>query len=185
MTLQTVPVILIVEEHLVVGEVETRGRRLLDVLNDSMADWLEVHDAHIARRTNKAQAVASAGELTIRKSDVKLAVLGGGKHESPETRRFAYVDKRQFSALAIVGSYEVRGRLHLKVKREPVRLLAELGAFIPLTDATISHAGPVDEKLDAEVAILSKAAISALHVGEALHAAPLPPSLPASAGAAP
>ena len=172
MDAQRVPAILLMEEHLIVGEVETRGHRMLDVLNETMADWLNVHDAHISRRWAKAQAVATAGDLLIRKADVKIAVLGGGKHEAPEKRRFARVEKKQFSALALVGSYEVKGSLHLKAKREPILLLTELGSFIPLTEATISHAAPNDDKLEADVAIINKSAIGAFHIGDAL---PSPP----------
>lgn len=174
MTTQTLPVILLAEEHLIIGEVETRGRRLLDVLNEQMGDWLLVRNAHVTRCTDKAKAVATAPELTVRKADVRLAVLGGGKHESPERRRFAYVDKQQFSALAIVGGYEVRGRLHLKVKRDALHLLVELSDFIPLTEAIVSHAGPVEEKLDAEVVIVNKSAVSAFSIGDAV--SPSPPA---------
>ncbi|HVX62343.1 MAG TPA: hypothetical protein VHC19_17125 [Pirellulales bacterium] len=175
---QKVCAILVVQEHLIIGELETRGLRLLDVLLDPMADWLQVFGAHVVHRAAKARAVASAAEVLVRKSDLQLALLGAGKHESPERRRFAYVDKQQFSALAIVGGYEVQGRLHLQVKRESIRLLAELGSFIPLTEATVSYAAPREDKLDAEVAILNKTAVSALSVGE-------PVARPLSAGAAP
>lgn len=165
------------EEHLIVGEVETRGHRVLDALNDAMADWLNIYDAHISRRWAKAQAVATAAEVLIRKADVKIAVLGGGKHEAPEKRRFARVEKKKFSALALVGSYEVRGSLHLKSKREPILLLTEVGSFIPLTEATISHAAPSDDKLEADVAIINKSAIGAFHIGDALPSAPTDHSL--------
>ena len=179
---QKVSAILVVQEHLIIGELETRGHRLLDVLLDPMADWLQVFGAHVVHRAAKARAVASAADLLVRKADLQLALLGGGKHESPERRRFAYIDKQQFSALAIVGGYEVQGRLHLQAKRDPIRLLAELGSFIPLTDATVSYAGPREDKLDAEVAIINKSAVSALSVGEPV-ARPLPAgTAPDSAG---
>jgi hypothetical protein len=47
-----------------------------------------------------------------------------------------------------------------------------------LTEATVSYAAPREDKLDAEVAILNKTAVSALSVGE-------PVARPLSAGAAP
>jgi hypothetical protein len=168
MTLQKVPAILMVAEHLIVGEVQTRGKRLLESLNDPMADWLHVYDAHVARREAKARPLETLNELTIRKSDLVLVLLDGRKHEAPEGRRFGFVDKKLHSAFAICAGYDVRGRLHLKGKPEPLMVLEEMGAFIPLTEATVSHAGTGGEKFKAAVAMVNKAAISVLHVGDVL-----------------
>lgn len=166
--LQKVPAILLVDEHLIAGEVQTRGMRLLEVLNDHLTDWVHVYDVHLARRESKVNSIESLGEVAIRKSALKLALLGGGKHESPEKRRFSYVDKRLHSAVALVGSYEVRGRLHLKGSSDLDRVLVEMGAFIPLTEATVSHAGMAGETLDASVVLVNTAAIAVFHVGNCL-----------------
>lgn len=178
MSPQKVPAILVVDEHLIVGEVQTRGQRLLDVLNDHFTDWLRVYDVHLARREAKTNSVESMPEAAIRKAELKLALLGGGKHESPEKRRFSFVDKRLHFAVALVGGYEVRGRLHLKGSSDLDRVLAEMSNFIPLTEATVAHAGMAGEKLDASVVLINKAAISMFHVGDCLPSkpAPQPPS---------
>lgn len=186
MSLQRVPAILMVDEHLVVGEVQTRGKRLLDVLNDPLADWLHVYDAHLARRESKGASLAAANELVIRKSRLVLALLDGRKHESPDVRRFAFVEKTLRSALVIASGYDIRGRLHLKGKPDPIMVLEEMGAFMPLTEAVVSHAGIRGEKLDSAVAMINKSAISVLHVGEVLpssHPAPPTPGWALSADA--
>lgn len=156
------------DEHLIVGELQTRGKRLLEVLNDPLTDWLRIYDAHLARREAKAKSIEALDEVIIRKSELKLALLGGGKHESPEARRFAFVDKKLHFAVALVAGYEVRGRLHIKGHADIDRVLGEMGNFVPLTEATVSHAPMTGERLDASVALMNKAAISILHVGESL-----------------
>ncbi|HUY92026.1 MAG TPA: hypothetical protein VMV10_25015 [Pirellulales bacterium] len=179
MSPQKIPAILLVDEHLVVGEVQTRGQRLLEVLNDHLTDWLHVYDVHLARREAKTSSVEALNEVAIRKSELKLALLGGGKHESPEKRRFSFVDKRLHFAVALVGGYEVRGRLHLKGSSDVDRVLVEMSNFVPLTEATVAHAGMAGEKLDASVVLINKAAISMFHVGDSL---PLAPAAEPSAG---
>lgn len=174
MSPQRIPAVLVVDEHLVVGEVQTRGQRLLEVLNDHLTDWLHVYGVHLARREAKANSVEALDEVAIRKAELKFALLGGGKHESPEKRRFCVVDKRLHFAVALVGGYEVRGRLHLKGSSDVDRVLVEMSNFIPLTEATVAHAGMAGEKLDASVVLINKAAISMFHVGDCL------PSKPAS-----
>ncbi len=176
-----IPAILMIDEHLIVGEVETSGRRLLEVLNDTLTDWLQVFGAHVARRTDKAHAVSTLDELMVRKADVRIAVPGGATHESPEKRRFAYVEKKQFPTFAIIDGYEIRGAMHLKAKREMHQLLVDMASFVPLTEATISHVGPLDEKLDAEVAIINKTFLRALHVKDALGSTLAAPTLAAAA----
>ncbi|HEX5498102.1 MAG TPA: hypothetical protein VFX03_02705, partial [Thermomicrobiales bacterium] len=166
MTSQKVPAILMVDEHLIVGEVQTRGKRLLETLNDPLADWLQVYDAHVARREAKATCLETLDELAVRKSRLVLALLDGRKHEAPETRRFAFVDKKLHSAFAVAAGYDVRGRLHVKGKAEPLAVLAETGAFVPLTDAVVSHAGVGGEEFKAAVAMINKAAISMLHIAD-------------------
>jgi hypothetical protein len=170
-----VPAIVMCDEHLIAGEVQTGGKRLLEVLNDPMTDWLYVYDAHLARRATMAESIESLHQIAIRKSDLKLALLGGNKHESPEVRRFAFVDKKMYLAVALVAGYEVRGRMHVKGSPELDRVLAEMGAFVPLTDAAISCCGMTGEKLEASVVLVNKSAISALHVGNTLRSEVPPP----------
>ena len=174
-TSQKVPAILLVNEHLIVGEVQTRGMRLLEVLNDHLTDWVHVYDAHLARREAKVNSIEALHEVAVRKSELKLALLGGGKHESPEKRRFSYVDKRLHLAVGLIGSYEVRGRLHLKGTSDLARVLVEMGAFVPLTEATVSHPGMAGEALEASVALINTAAIAVFHVGNCLPVQPAAP----------
>jgi hypothetical protein len=61
-------------------------------------------------------------------------------------------------------------------------VLEEMGAFIPLTEATVSHAGTGGEKFKAAVAMVNKAAISVLHVGDALSSPGAAPARAHSAG---
>jgi hypothetical protein len=168
MRLQKVPAIVMVDEHLIVGEVQTRGKRLLEELCDPIEDWLHVYDVRVSRRDAKAKYIESLPSLVIRKSQVILALLDGGIHESPDVRRFAFVDKKLHPAFVTAAGYDVRGRLHLKGKREPLLVLEEMGGFVPFTEAVVSHAGIAAEKLNAAVAIVNKSAISMLHIGERL-----------------
>ena len=170
-----VPAILMVDEHLIIGEVQTRGMRLLEVLNDHLTDWLHVYDVHVARRGAMANSIESLGEVAIRKSEIKLALLGGGKHESPEKRRYAFVDKKLYVAVALIGGYEVRGRLHLKGSSDLDRVLVEMSNFLPVTEAAVSHAEMAGQKLDASVVLINNAAISMFHVGESLPSQPPSP----------
>jgi hypothetical protein len=169
MAQQKLPAIFVTEEHLLIGQIPTRGSRLLETLTDPNSDCIQLDDVHVARRESKGHRLKTLKQVMVRKHAVRLAILGGGKHESPETRRFAYVDKQNYAAFAIVSGYEVEGRLQLKGAAEPVLALTrELKSFIPITHATISHAGGNAEPLTAAVVLCSRDHISVFHIGDSV-----------------
>jgi hypothetical protein len=109
----------------------------------------------------------------VRKDQIRLAVLGGGQHEAPETRRYAFVDKQTYPAFLIVSGYEIEGRLQLRGTSNPVQALThELKGFVPITHAKISHAGGNGEPLTASVALCNRDHVSLFHIGEELADAP-------------
>jgi hypothetical protein len=167
MALQKLPAIFITDEHLLIGEVQTRGLRLLEMLIDPHSEYVYLNDVHVARRESKASRLTTLTEVVVRKNLLRLAVLGGGKHEAPETRRFAFVDKQNYPAFAIVSGYEIEGRLQLKGAAEPVSAMThELKSFIPITQAKISHAGGNGEPLAASVVLCNRDYVSMFHIGE-------------------
>lgn len=171
MALQKVPTILVTEEHFLIGEVQTRGLRLLEMLIDPHSEYVHINDVHLARRESKASKVTTLKEVVIRKNLLRLAVLGGGQHEAPETRRFAFVDKQTYPAFLIVSGYEIEGRLQLRGAADTVSALThELKAFIPITHAKLSHAGGNGEPLAASVVLCNRDYISLFHIGEELAA---------------
>lgn len=171
MALQKLPTILVTEEHLLIGEVQTGDRRLLETLVDPTSQYLLINDAHVTRRESKTSKVATLKEVVIRKNLLCMAVLGGGQHEAPERRRFAFVDKQTYSAFLIVSGYEIEGRVQLKGAHDPVSALAyELKSFIPVTHAKLSHAGGNGEPLAASVVFCNREFVSAFHLGEELAA---------------
>lgn len=167
MAQQKLPAIFVTEEHLLIGHVPTRGSRLLETLTDPNSESIQLDDVHLSRRESKATRLKTLKQIMIRKHAVRLAILGGGKHESPETRRFAYVDKQTYSSFLLVSGYEVEGRLQLKGAPDPMLALTrELKSFIPITHATVWHAGGNGEPLTAAVVLCSRDHISAFHIGD-------------------
>lgn len=171
MALQKLPTIFVTEEHLLIGEVQTRGLRLLEMLIDPHSEYVHINDVHVARRESKGQRLTTLKEVVLRKNLIRLAVLGGGQHEAPETRRFAFVDKQTYPAFVIVSGYEIEGRLQLRGAADPVSAMThELKSFIPITSAKLSHAGGNGEPLASSVVLCNRDYISLFHIGEELPA---------------
>lgn len=172
MTAQKLPAVFVTDEHLLIGEVETRGLRLLECLIDPHSEYVQLSDVHVARREAKARRLTSLKQVAVRKHLVRLAMLGGDRHEAPETRRFAFVDKKNYPAFLIVSGYEIEGRLQLRGAADPVSAMThELKSFIPITHAKIGHAGGNGDPLSAAVVLCNRDYISLFHIGEEIPAA--------------
>lgn len=166
---EEIPAILLTDEHLVAGRLATRGRRLLEVLNDNRSEHLHIEDVHISRRENKSAELTSLPEALVRKAHLVMAILGGMTHEAAQTRPFAYVEKRVHRAFLIVSGYEVQGRIHLRTSTDPLTALVhEFGAFVPVTDASLAHAGTGGKSLSARVVLVNRSFVSLLQIGNVL-----------------
>jgi hypothetical protein len=160
------PAILVTNEHLLGVEIETRGQRLLDVLNDTNTSFLCVNAVRVFRR-GCTTPVATLPQAVIQKSNVALAIPAGDTHEAPQKRSRSFVPKRRSAAFLVVLGYEVRGELALKRTDDPVAALChELGRFFPVPNGTVAFAGTRCPQQTAQVVIVNSDHVSLLQLGE-------------------
>ena len=160
------PALLVTNEHLLGVEIDTRGKRLLDVLNDTNTEFLSVNDVRVFRR-KCATPVATLPKALILKSNVGLAIPAGDAHEAPAKRSRSFVPKRRYAAFLVVLGYEVRGELALKRTDDPVAALChELGRFFPVPRGTVAFAGTRCEEQTAQVVIVNSDHVSLLELGQ-------------------
>jgi len=158
--------LLVTNEHLLGVEIETRGQRLLDVLNDNNTDFLCVNDVRVFRR-RCATPVATLPKAIIRKSNIGLAIPAGDRHEAPEKRARSFVPKRRYAASLVVLGYEVRGELALKRTDDPVAALChELGRFFPVPRGTVAFADTRSEEQTAQVVLVNSDHVSLFALGQ-------------------
>lgn len=161
MLAQAVKTILITQEQLFRATVVVGGRRLLDVLNDSLTDHLPVRDIEVFHDLAMQDAVARFPSACVRKSALSLVILAQEGHEAPEKRLFSYVRKLPQRVLVAVPGYEVTGQIHLLQPGDaPTVLARDLGAFFPVTQAKLTHVGRPDQPLEVPVVMVHKAAVS-------------------------
>jgi hypothetical protein len=147
-------------------QIDTRGQRLLDVLNDNNTSFLSVNEARVFRR-GCATAVATLPQAVIRKANVALAILVGDRHEAPLRRSRSFVPKRRHSVFLVVLGYEVRGELSLKRTGDSVAALChELGVFFPVPNGTVAFTGTHWEAQAAQVVIANSSHLSLLQLGK-------------------
>lgn len=171
---KTTPIIVIFEEHWVVGMVPNSGVRVLDILNDLSTDYLRLNDAQMFREKDRDRSVASVPEVVIPKEQIRLLVIPSREHEAPGKRRNTRVEKRMTEVMFVVPSYLVRGEIHLSSMRDDslYTLASEVGTFFPITNATVEC--PTSQPINAPVVIANKAKVNCFCLGKRVERVPHP-----------
>ena len=161
-----VTIIVIAGQHSFAGELENRGLRVLELLNDVSTEFLQLSEVVVHQKFFDG-IIKRLPDATIPKAIVDLVLLEQGKHEAPIRRQHALVDKRTYAAFAVVGNYELRGKLMLKGAPDVIGTLTrELSSFFPLTNIRLSMVGGPAEPVAAGVALINKSKVSLLQIDQ-------------------
>lgn len=125
-------VILFTDAHVIRGHVETRLRRMTDVLNQAEHDFIVVSDATMEEFGAEGQLVTRADFAQVNLNSLLFAVTDSIVEPVPELR----LVKSAEEALIVVPPFKIVGRIHVLPERGLREALSELtGRFIPVTDA--------------------------------------------------
>ena len=114
------------------GSLETRLRRLSDVLNQDDHDFIVLNDATMEEFRARGQPVTRTDFAEVNLGSLLFAVTDSIVEPQPELR----LVKSSEQALVVVPPFKIVGRIHVLPERDLRNALAELtGQFIPVTDA--------------------------------------------------
>jgi hypothetical protein len=113
------------------GTVETRERRVSDILNHTEHDFLVLREASLDEYGSRSIA-AQSEYAQVNLTSVLFAVANDYVGPAPELR----MPKVPEEAMIIIPPFRITGRIHLLPERNLVDALSELiGRFVPVTDA--------------------------------------------------
>jgi len=130
--LRAAPITLVTDAFIVRGHVQTRHRRISDILNAADNDFL------VLERATFDEFGATGVAMQTDYAQVNLgAVLFGVADEPVEPTPELRVPKVSEKALITIPPFTITGHIHLMPGRDLRQALDELiGRFIPVTDAT-------------------------------------------------
>jgi len=164
---QEVPVALVTEHFTYLGNLATGGRRLQDILNDSLTDYLSLSKAQISTTLDGNNVVQELPHATIIKESLLLGLLRQDRHEAP-IRRHNYRVQRDFCEASIVlKTLRVHGAIHLpKASTQASAILSrDLKGFFAVTDATIVNGNNEQQGVMTSVVLVNKKMLSLFYVG--------------------
>lgn len=119
------------DAYIVKGTVQTRFRRVTDILNEAEHEFLVLSDVVFEEFGSRAQAIR-AEYAQVNLGAVLFAVADDPVEPMPELR----TPKVSERALVTVPPFKVVGRIHLLPERDLRDALDQLvGRFIPVTEA--------------------------------------------------
>jgi hypothetical protein len=129
---QKLQLTLFTDAHVIRGHVETRHRRLSDVLNQTEHDFIVLGDAVMEEFGAKDQPATRAEFAQVNLASLLFAVTDSIVEAQPELR----LVKSAEQALIVVPPFKILGRIHVLPDRDLREALSQLtGRFIPVTDA--------------------------------------------------
>ena len=161
-----IPVTLVTENYCYRGYLDSGGKRLQDILNEALTDYLSLRKVQVATTIDGSTLVQEVPTATIVKSKVLLGLLRQESHEAPVKRQNYRVRRDFCEASIVIKAIRIHGAVHLpRASSQAAAILSrDLKSFFAVTDATIAH-GPSDEQiLETEVVLVNKQALSLFHV---------------------
>ena len=119
MTSDQVAVLFIAGRHSFAGSLDHNRVRVLDGLNGAGTEFLRVHDASVFRGLWDGPT-EQFDTITVPKSSIDCVVLTEDRHEAPLQRKYALVEKHSHAAFVLLEHYELRGKLMIGRKFDPV-----------------------------------------------------------------
>jgi hypothetical protein len=167
----TIHVTLLVGSHLLTGSVITSGRRLLDVLNSKVGEYLTVDDVQVydmgaADGFEASSSLATLPHALVAKGSIQLVIIHGEKDQDREPREEMRVEKRACAAFVTVPGVALRGTVHVPYSPyHPITpegfMARDADRFFPVTGAEITAAcgGLRLQEGSVQVALVRTAAI--------------------------
>ena len=131
---QRIPLTLYTDAFVISGTIETRQRRVTDILNGAEDPFLVLSAVTFEEFASTALGTTMQAEFAqVNLASVLFAVAHDVVEPVPELR----TPKQPEEALISVPPFKVSGRIHVLPERSLREALAELhGTFIPVTEAT-------------------------------------------------
>ncbi|WP_145389155.1 hypothetical protein [Stieleria neptunia] len=139
------------------------GRRISDVMNQSISGYMECTNASLYRR---GQAIDHIGSVKVRKPEIMIAGIMGNHHEAAEKRIGSRRALQLFHAVVAIDRWIVRGRLHMTSNKTVKEFLHANRDYFPVADACVIDAESPESPQQMNVAIVNRARVSFMEITE-------------------
>lgn len=143
-------------------------RRLIDVLGDRMTDYLDLVDIYVSRINNPGEIVATYQKGSLIKEEINFILLPN-ESEGVSKERFYVPNRVSLSIFLTVPSFEILGKFQWMGDLDVKKILTtETQKFLPILEVTSSNSLVPKVNFQGPLALVNKAKIELLCIGEAI-----------------
>ena len=158
---QEVLVTVATAHQVVRGTLQTRGERLLDILNRGQSSFLRIERAEVLEHLNGDAIGTELSHAIVRKSEICLAIPNEVAGRPLERILCAYSAKQSHKAFIAALGYLIEGQIHLRRCSDEVAVLTrELGEYLPVTNAKVTCVHETSRPCNCPIIIVNASAIS-------------------------
>lgn len=148
------------------GQVDTRGKRLIEILNDHLTSFIELHKTFVSRLSKPSEIAATYSTSALRKDGILFVISATHDQDISERPTYSLFSQRRYNVFLTVPSFEIKGQLESTSKLELSTLLARGGGFISLNKAAVQTAFPPQISFSGELVLVNKAWIELFCLSE-------------------
>ncbi len=149
-------VVILTHFHSITAELDLRGERLSDLLNDERWSGIHLSEVRVARLTAPSKIIAQHGSSVVNKQQIVVAFEPQPPPQSSK-RFYSYVKKNEYPIFLMLDRMEVIGLIHVPDRRELEGLYHFLTlrreSFVPMTKAFVTF-GEVEHYVINQQAII-------------------------------
>ena len=154
-------VMMMTASHRILGQMNTGGERLQDILNNKLHASIQLYDAQVFRQTEAVCEPTHFPELTVSKLLLNLVLFQEDKYEAPTKRLYGFVSKNRYNTFLTVNGYEVQGHIHFTSPPKPEIFLTDtITSFVPVTQATVTCTQEAPQSWSTSVVFVRRHAIA-------------------------
>lgn len=143
-------------------------RRLIDVLGDRMTDYLDLVDIYVSRINNPGEIVATYHKGSLVKEAINFILLPN-ENEGVSKERFYVPTRVSLPIFLTVPSFEIQGKFQWMGDLDVKKIMTtETQKFLPILEVTSSNSLIPKVNFQGPLALVNKAKIELLCIGEAL-----------------
>jgi hypothetical protein len=146
--------------HRFSASVAVGNRRLSDVLNDRLSDYLQLRDIYVSRIHQPGEIVGTYRLASVVKRDITFVVLPTEQDGLSQEHKYNPFSRSMEDVFITLPSVEISGKLELLGKFDLKAILAVgTTTFMPLLNATAVNATYPDVRFAGPVTLVNKRSV--------------------------
>ena len=158
---KSMPVDFFSKNHRFSANVDVRKYNVIDLLNNSLTDYIEVTDLYVSRINQPGDIVDTCQTAALTKENIAFAIIPNESDALTPEHRYSFSRAQTAQVKLSVADFEIKGELEITCKPELHAILTTgTNNFMSVFSSTATHSGHQDLQLQGSAILVNKSVIN-------------------------